>query len=120
LKVLLRAEVIDRSNFVDELRRAVPIFVPDVWAEGLTYPVANELIRFISAEPYDIDGPNVRSALTFFEQALKDGDSEVRSVVWDAFEGFVFNPAFELYKRLLGPLSQELIQVIISKAGNLL
>jgi hypothetical protein len=98
---------INSRNFVTELRRAVPDFKPDDWAEGLSYPTANELIRFVVAYQPVIDTPNVVSAFQFFEKALLDGDPEVFQVVWDAYEG-LSNDDLKLYSPLLGSASTEL------------
>ena len=105
-------EKIDRRNFLDQMRRAVPNFKLDDLFEGLSYPAANELIRFVVSYQPLIDEPEVVSAFAFYEKALADGDPAVYDVVWDAFEQ-LSNDDFKLYAPVLGPFSQSLADKIV-------
>jgi hypothetical protein len=81
-------------TILEELQKAVPLFriEPDSLNENLTYLAINDFGRYICSEvvicsiSVTIPRDELRTAMSFLEEALNAGDEDVRDLIFECLE----------------------------------
>jgi hypothetical protein len=87
----VRVAVVSYERVVDLLRSEVPEFAPEIdehledSGEALPHVLFGDFSRFVVAARVAGDAPLVDRCLAFLEEALNDGDAQVRNLVQVSF-----------------------------------
>jgi hypothetical protein len=79
---------VTRDTLLRNLRTALPQFEvnPDWSADNLTYPIINDLARYICEQASYGEHEEIKQALQFLELCLTEGDSDVRDLVHECLD----------------------------------
>jgi hypothetical protein len=96
---------ISTASLVEQLKRAVPGFVPDAAdvEEELAYPIINDLGRYICTRGERSAWDEVDQAVQFLEGLLATNDSDLHQLVGDCLWGLSECPSIAAIRPRFGP-----------------
>jgi hypothetical protein len=99
------------------MQKAVPHFCvdPEWLRDNLTYTTINDFARYICSEAAmcsiadEIPRFELSSALSFLEEALRTGDTEVQNLIFECLDTLQACNAIRLVREHLGPKTKALL-----------